>query len=138
MSKNLSNEDEHTRVLYMCSNFWLVGVESRDFSQAEKERTACNAGQIHEMTSIFTQNNNLGPLWVKIIGFEILACTEMNSFFHIIFFIHQHAWNTTTQVTSTTGHGSHLEFWYCHIRLSTVKESNYSTLTLFVLIQISC
>jgi hypothetical protein len=24
-------------VLYMCSSFWLLGVESRDFSQAEKE-----------------------------------------------------------------------------------------------------
>jgi hypothetical protein len=34
-------------VLYMSSSFWLLGVESRDFSQAEKERTACKAGQIH-------------------------------------------------------------------------------------------
>ena len=29
------------KVLYMCSSFWQLGVESRDFSQAEKERTAC-------------------------------------------------------------------------------------------------
>ena len=49
------------RVLYMCSSFWLLGVESRDFFQAEKERTACKAGQIHKMTTIFTQNDNLGP-----------------------------------------------------------------------------
>ena len=29
-----------TRVLYMSSSFWLLLVESHDFSQAEKERTA--------------------------------------------------------------------------------------------------
>ena len=43
----------------MSSSFWPLGVESRDFSQAEKERTACKAEQIHKMTS---QNDNLGPL----------------------------------------------------------------------------
>ena len=48
-------------VLYMSSIFWLLGVRSRDFSQAEKERTACKAGQIHKMTTIFTKNDNLGP-----------------------------------------------------------------------------
>ena len=26
-----------SQMLYMCSSFWLLGVESRDFSQAEKE-----------------------------------------------------------------------------------------------------
>ena len=46
-------------VLYMSSTFWLLGVESRDFSQAKKERTACNTEQIHKMTTIFTQNDNL-------------------------------------------------------------------------------
>jgi hypothetical protein len=40
----------------MCSGFWLLGVESRDFYHAEKERTACKAEQIHKMTIIFTQN----------------------------------------------------------------------------------
>ena len=45
----------------MSSSFWLLGVESRDFSQAEKKRTACQAGQIHKMATIFTQNDNLGP-----------------------------------------------------------------------------
>ena len=49
------------KVLYMCSSFWLLGVESRDFSHAEKERIACKAEQIHKMTTIFNQNNNLGP-----------------------------------------------------------------------------
>ena len=48
-----------TKVLYMCSSFWLLGVESRDFYHAEKERTACKAEQIHKMTIIFTQN---GPI----------------------------------------------------------------------------
>ena len=31
-------------------------VRIGDFSQAEKERTACKAEQIHKMTTIFTQN----------------------------------------------------------------------------------
>ena len=30
--------DKQPLVLYMSSSFWLLGVESRDFSQAEKER----------------------------------------------------------------------------------------------------
>ena len=51
-----------TMVLYMSSGFWLLRVESRDFSQAEKERTACKAEQIHKMTIIFTQKDNLGLL----------------------------------------------------------------------------
>jgi hypothetical protein len=45
-----------TKVLYMSSSFWLLGVESRNFSHAEKERTACKAEQILKMTIIFTQN----------------------------------------------------------------------------------
>ena len=48
-------------VFYMSSSFWLLRVESRDFSQAEKERTACKAEQIHKMTTIFSQKDNLGP-----------------------------------------------------------------------------
>ena len=42
------------------TSFWLFGVQSRDFSQAEEERTACKAKQILKMTTIFTQNDNLG------------------------------------------------------------------------------
>jgi hypothetical protein len=45
----------------MWSSFWLLGVELRDFSHAEKERTACKAVQIHKVTTIFTHNANLGP-----------------------------------------------------------------------------
>ena len=40
----------------MASSFWLLRVESRDFSQAEKERTACKAEQIHKLTTVCTQN----------------------------------------------------------------------------------
>ena len=40
----------------MSSSFGLLEVESRDFSHAEKERTACKVEEIHKMTIIFTQN----------------------------------------------------------------------------------
>ena len=43
------------------SSFWLLAVELRDLSQAEKEITACKAEQIHKMTPIFTQNDSIGP-----------------------------------------------------------------------------
>ena len=46
-------------VLYMWFTFGLLGVESRDLSQAEKERTACKAVQIDKITTIFTQIDNL-------------------------------------------------------------------------------
>ena len=39
-------------VLYMSSIFGLLGVESYDFSHAEKKRFACKAEQIHKMTTI--------------------------------------------------------------------------------------
>ena len=45
-------------MLYMSSSFWLLGVESPDFFQAEEERTACKAEQIHRITTIFTQNGS--------------------------------------------------------------------------------
>ena len=45
-----------------CSSFWLLGVESHDFSQA-----ACKSEKIHKMTTTFTQNDNLGPFWVKLV-----------------------------------------------------------------------
>jgi hypothetical protein len=40
----------------MSSTFWLLGVESRDFSHPEKEITTCKAEQIHKMTTFFTKN----------------------------------------------------------------------------------
>ena len=45
----------------MSSGFWLVEVDSCDFSQADQERTACKTEQIHKMTTIFSQNDNPGP-----------------------------------------------------------------------------
>ena len=45
----------------MSSSFLQLAVGSRDLSQAEKEITLCKAEQIHKMTTIFTQNDNLGP-----------------------------------------------------------------------------
>jgi hypothetical protein len=46
-------------LLCICSSFWMLGVESNDFSQAEKKRTAFKPVQIHRRTTIFTQNDNL-------------------------------------------------------------------------------
>ena len=51
----------------MWSSFWLLRVESRDFFQAEKERIAWKAEQIHKMTTIFTQNGHRLIFWVKIV-----------------------------------------------------------------------
>ena len=65
----------HTQMLYMSSSFWLLGVESRDFSQGEKERTACKA---HKITIIFTQNDNLEPFWVKIVVQAVFFQHEKN------------------------------------------------------------
>ena len=56
-----------TKVLCMSSSFWLLGVESRDFSQAENERTACKAEQVSKMTTIFTQNGPRLSFWVKMV-----------------------------------------------------------------------
>jgi hypothetical protein len=56
----------------MSSSFWLFGVESRDFSQAEKERTACKAEQIHNMTTMFTQNDSLTVTGLANFGFTPL------------------------------------------------------------------
>ena len=48
------------------SSFWVLEV-ARDFSQAEKEKTTSKAEKIHKIIIIFTQNDNLGPFWVKIV-----------------------------------------------------------------------
>jgi hypothetical protein len=37
----------------MSSSFWPLRVESRDFSQPEKETAACKDEQIHKMTLQF-------------------------------------------------------------------------------------
>ena len=68
------------KVLYMSSSFWLLGVESRDFSYVEKGRTACKAEQILKMTTIFTQNDNLGSFLVKKLSFCEFAqlCNQLH------------------------------------------------------------
>ena len=53
----------------MSSSFWLLGVESRDFSHAEKQRTACKAEQTHKMT-FFLPKVVLGSLKVYQGFFE--------------------------------------------------------------------
>ena len=63
MKKNYIEEiSQVSWVHYMSSSFWLLRVESRDFSQAEKERDACKAEQINKMTTIFAQKNSLGQI----------------------------------------------------------------------------
>jgi hypothetical protein len=58
-------------MLYMSSSFWLLGVESPDFFQAEEERTACKAEQIHKRTTIFTRNDNLTLDLFALIPFKL-------------------------------------------------------------------
>ena len=55
----------------MSSSFWLLGVESLDFSHAEKERTACKDEQIHKMTTIFIQND---PIGFHFVGKQLSFC----------------------------------------------------------------
>ena len=69
-------------VLYMSSSFWLLQVESHDFSQAEKERTACKAEQIHKMTTFFTQKDNLGSFWVIVLYSIHLSFCGFGSFYY--------------------------------------------------------
>ena len=54
-----------SKVLFISFIFWLFGVESRNFSHAEKERTPCKAEQIHKMTIILTQKGSRLLFWVK-------------------------------------------------------------------------
>ena len=63
-------------VLYMFSSFWLLGVESRDFSHAEKEKTACKADQIGKMITNFTQNGPRLWFWVKIVILWICSAVQ--------------------------------------------------------------
>ena len=57
--KKLSNfsKNQLGRVLYMSSSFGLLRVESRDFSQAEKDSSANKDEQTHKRTTIFTQSS---------------------------------------------------------------------------------
>ena len=69
-------------VLYMSSRFWLLGVESPDFSQAEKVRTACKAKQIQKMTTGFTQNGPRLSFQVKnVVILQICSALQAFVFF---------------------------------------------------------
>ena len=50
--------------IYICGNLILLQVDSRDFFQAEKERTPCKAEQIHKMPTFFNQN---GPKLIDLL-----------------------------------------------------------------------
>jgi hypothetical protein len=74
-----------------------LGVESPDFSHADKERTACKAEQIHKMTTIFTQKRQPRTIltenschFVNLLSFEISS-----------FFLSQHEKNHVTQLLTT-------------------------------------
>ena len=56
------------RVLYTGVGFWMLTVGSCDSSQSEKETISCKADKIHNMTTVFTQNYNLGSFLVKIVA----------------------------------------------------------------------
>ena len=47
-----------------------VGCLSRDLSPAEKETTACKADQIHEMATLFIQDNVECQLYITVILFS--------------------------------------------------------------------
>ena len=64
-------EQPRCSTVYMSSSFWLLGVESCDFSHAEKERTAYKAEKIHKITTIFTQN---GPRFKE--AYTLQACAK--------------------------------------------------------------
>ena len=65
-----------SKLVYMSSSFWLLTV-------AEKKITACRDEQIHNITTIFTQNNNnLGQFWRKIVTI-LLRLENKYSFFNL-------------------------------------------------------
>ena len=57
--------DIQTHVLYMSSSFWLLGDESRDFS--DMIFLKLRKKELLAKLSKFTQNDNLGPFLVKIV-----------------------------------------------------------------------
>ena len=76
---------------YICVSLLLLRVESRDFSQAEKDSTACKAEQIHKMTTIFTQNVQNDWKWMSFCKFAQL-CKQ--------FFLFELEKNHVTQITT--------------------------------------
>ena len=81
-----------SKVHYICGSLLLLRVESRDFSQAEKERIACKAEQIHKMTTIFTQNGPRLSFWVKMADI-LWICSALEK---VLFFS---AWEKSSDST---------------------------------------
>ena len=99
--------DSKIIVIYLCSSFRLLGVESR----AEKEKIACKAVHIHKMTTIFTQNDNLWPFSVKIVVI-FLFYSSLQAV------LSSSAWeksrDSTPKSHSTCRAPYPLHFWHCH------------------------
>ena len=86
---------ESNWVLYISSSFWLLGVESHDFSHAEKKRTACKPEQIHKKTKSFTENGPRLSFWLKTVVF----CEFVQLWKHFLsFFLIQLEKNPVTQL----------------------------------------
>ena len=92
-------------VLYMSSSFWLLGVDSCNFSHDEKERTACRADQIHKMTTIFTQNGPRLSFWMKSVSHFVNLLSFTSSYF--ILSLRKITW-LNSQQPKTRGHVEHL------------------------------
>ena len=62
-------------VLYICVDFWLLALKSRDISQAENKVTVFKAEQIHKMLIIFIRKGR------KLSFFDLLSFG--NSYFFL-------------------------------------------------------
>ena len=112
-------------MLYMFSSFWLLGVQTLDYSQAEKERTVCKAEQIHKMTTIFNQVEQ--PRTTKICYFVKMLSFASSSFFVSMGKIT----GLNSQQPKTRGHVEHL----CQV---IFMNNGYSFVTFILQESISC
>ena len=100
--KVFKNPRESTRdglhVLYVLT----VGCWITQFISSWEEITACKAEKIHKMATIFTQNDNLGPFWLKQLPFCEFAQPSKQLFLSQLEINH-------SQQLKTSGHVYHLE-----------------------------
>ena len=113
-------------VLYMASSFWLLGVESRDFSHDEKKRTACKDEQIHKMTTFFTQNCPRLSFWVKIVVI-LLICLALQAV--LSFSTWEKSRDSTPNSQTNRGHVEHL---ICHFEWQIFLKDNCLNLVIKV------
>ena len=117
-------------VLYMFSSFWLLGVQSLDFSQAEKERTVCKAEQIHIIRPTHNDNyfqSRQQPRTTKICYFVKMLSFASSSFFVSMGKIT----GLNSQQPKTRGHVEHL----CQV---IFMNNGYSFVTFILQEIISC